>query len=72
MKGHHFGTLENIQTAVTDQLKAIPISEFHQYYEEWKKRLQLCVSSEGSYFEEDNVELQVYWNKQVKKISLII
>ncbi|GFV90585.1 uncharacterized protein TNCV_2223011 [Trichonephila clavipes] len=30
LKGHHFGTLENIQTAVTDQLKAIPISEFHQ------------------------------------------
>ncbi|GFX83129.1 protein GVQW3 [Trichonephila clavipes] len=39
LKGHHFGTLENIQTAVTDQLKAIPISEFYQCYEEWKKRL---------------------------------
>ncbi|GFW88833.1 hypothetical protein TNCV_2682671 [Trichonephila clavipes] len=32
-------------------------------YEEWKKRLQHCVASEGSYFEGDNVELQVYWNK---------
>ncbi|GFV24997.1 putative transposase [Trichonephila clavipes] len=57
LKGHHFGTLENIQTAVTDHLKAIPISEFHQCYEEWKKRLQRCVASEGSYFEGDNVEL---------------
>ncbi|GFW63746.1 putative mariner transposase [Trichonephila clavipes] len=60
LKGHHFGTLENIQTAVTDQLKAIPISEFHQCYEEWKKRLQRCVASERSYFEGDNVELKVY------------
>ncbi|GFX73870.1 DUF5641 domain-containing protein [Trichonephila clavipes] len=51
------GTLENIQMAVTDQLEAIPISEFHQCYEEWKKRLQRCVASEGSYFEGDNVEL---------------
>ncbi|GFV59328.1 uncharacterized protein TNCV_2340691 [Trichonephila clavipes] len=34
LKGHHFGTLENIQTAVSDQLKAIPISEFHQCHEE--------------------------------------
>ncbi|GFX76485.1 glutamate receptor ionotropic, NMDA 2B [Trichonephila clavipes] len=42
-KGQHFGTLENIQSAVTDQLKANPISEFHQCYEEWKKRLQRCV-----------------------------
>ncbi|GFX91248.1 putative transposase [Trichonephila clavipes] len=57
LKGHHFGTLENIQTAVTDQLKAFPISKFHQCYEEWKKRLQRCVASEGSYFEGDNVEL---------------
>ncbi|GFX41053.1 putative transposase [Trichonephila clavipes] len=59
LKGHHFGTLENIQTAVTDQLKAIPISEFHQCYEEWKKRLQRCLVSEGSYFEGDNVELRM-------------
>ncbi|GFY25898.1 putative transposase [Trichonephila clavipes] len=57
LKVHHFGTLENIQTTVTDQLKAIPIFEFHQCYEEWKKRLQRCVASEGSYFEGDNVEL---------------
>ncbi|GFV37902.1 putative mariner transposase [Trichonephila clavipes] len=71
LKGHHFGTLENIQTAVTDQLKAIPISEFHQCYEEWKKLLQRCVAAEGSYFEADNVEfdethfwLNGYVNKQ--------
>ncbi|GFT67918.1 uncharacterized protein TNCV_2286511 [Trichonephila clavipes] len=55
LKGHHFGTLENIQTAVTDQLKGIPISEFHPCYEEWKKPLQRCVASEDSYFEGDNV-----------------
>ncbi|GFW88138.1 HTH_48 domain-containing protein [Trichonephila clavipes] len=59
LKGHHFGTLENIQTAVTDQLKAIPISEFHQCNEEWRKRPQRCVASEGSYFEGDNVEFVV-------------
>ncbi|PRD24778.1 UNVERIFIED_CONTAM: hypothetical protein NCL1_42757 [Trichonephila clavipes] len=36
LKEYYFGTPENIQTAVSDQLKAIPISEFHQCYEEWK------------------------------------
>ncbi|GFX26439.1 putative transposase [Trichonephila clavipes] len=51
LKGHHFGTLENVQTAVTDQLKVISISEFHQCYEEWKKLHQRCVASEDSYFE---------------------
>ncbi|GFX18951.1 hypothetical protein TNCV_322561 [Trichonephila clavipes] len=39
--------------AVIDQLKAIPISEFHQCYEEWKKRHQRCVASG------DNVELNI-------------
>lgn len=57
LKGNHFGTVENIQTAVTDQLKVIPVSEFQHCYEEWKKRLQRCVASEGSYFEGDNIEL---------------
>ncbi|GFU68090.1 uncharacterized protein TNCV_1708041 [Trichonephila clavipes] len=56
LKGHHSGTLESIQTAVTDQPKAVLISELHQCYEEWKKRLQRCVVSEGIYFEGDNVE----------------
>jgi hypothetical protein len=28
LKGQHFGTLENIKMSVTDQLKAIPITEF--------------------------------------------
>ncbi|GFY15562.1 putative mariner transposase [Trichonephila clavipes] len=43
LKGHHFETLETF-LAVTDQLKVIPISDFHQCYEEWKKRLQRCVA----------------------------
>ncbi|GFX49285.1 putative mariner transposase [Trichonephila clavipes] len=72
LKGHHFVTLANIKTAVADLLKAIPISEIHQCHEEWKKRLQWREASEGNYFEEDNVELYVCWNKQVKKVSLII
>ncbi|GFW67452.1 protein GVQW3 [Trichonephila clavipes] len=67
LKGHHFGTLEKIQTAVTDQLKAIPISEFHQCYEEWKKRLQRCVASEGSYFEGENVEFRTTIVEQAER-----
>lgn len=57
LKGNHFGTVEKIQTAVTDQLKVISVSEFQHCYKEWKKRLQRCVASEGSYFEGGNIEL---------------
>jgi hypothetical protein len=33
-KGRHFGTVENIEEAVTDQLNAIPVSDFQCCYEE--------------------------------------
>ena len=28
LKGRHFGTVENIEKSVTDQLKAVPVSDF--------------------------------------------
>ncbi|KAL4085370.1 hypothetical protein QTP88_027229 [Uroleucon formosanum] len=56
LKGRHFGTLENIQSSVTDELKAIPVTEFQNCYKQWKHRLQRCVDSQGNYFEGDNVK----------------
>jgi len=50
LKGCHFGTLENIKKAVTDQLKAIPVSDNRRCYEEWE-RLRRCVAWQGNYFE---------------------
>ena len=57
LKRTYFETVKNTQTAVIDQLKAIPVLEFKHCYEEWKKHLQRCVASEGSYFEGDNIKL---------------
>jgi hypothetical protein len=57
LKGHHFGTVDVIQKAVTDQLKAIPLNDFQHCYEQWEQRLRRCVASQGNYFEGDKVEL---------------
>jgi hypothetical protein len=59
LKGLHFGTVENIETAVTDQLKAIPVSDFQRFCEEWEQRLRICVhvASEGIYFDGDKLDL---------------
>jgi len=56
LKGRHFGILENIQSSVTDELKAIPVTEFQNCYKQWKHRLQRCVDSQGNYFEGENVK----------------
>jgi len=55
LKGHHFGMMENIQKVVTDELHTLTENDFRHYYDEWKKRWNHCVTSQGSYFEEDNL-----------------
>jgi hypothetical protein len=49
--------VEYIETAVTDQQKAIPVSDFQLCYEEWEQHLWRCVASEGNYFEGDKLDL---------------
>jgi hypothetical protein len=57
LTGRHFGTGENIETVVPDQLKVIAVSDFQHCYEEWKQRLRRCVAFEGNYFEGDKLDL---------------
>ena len=57
LNGRHFGTVDNIQKVVTDQLRALPLEDFQHCYWEWEQRLQRCVASQWNYFEGDNVDL---------------
>jgi len=50
LKGRHFGTLDNIQKSVTDELKGIPAEAFQHCYEQWKQRLRRCVAAQGNSF----------------------
>ena len=43
LKGHHFGTMENIQNIVTDELNTLTEIDFQYCYDQWKKALDpLC------------------------------
>jgi len=55
LKGHHFGKIENIQQTVTDDLNTLTDNDFRYCYDQWKKRWNRCVTSQGSYFEGDNL-----------------
>jgi len=57
LKGRPFGTLDNIQRSVTDELKVIPAEAFQHCYEQWKQRPRCCVAAQGNYFEGDNLDL---------------
>lgn len=52
LKGHHLGTVENVQATTTARLKDIPPEEFQKAYRAWTSRWQKCIDAEGMYFEE--------------------
>jgi len=45
LKDRHFGTVDNIQKVVTDQLRALLHEDFQHCYWEWEQRLWRCVAS---------------------------
>jgi len=67
LKGHNFGTVENVQAAATRALNNISSEDFVHCYEEWQQRWNRCVRSQGAYFEGDKLYLHVC---SIKKIIL--
>jgi len=55
LKGHNFGTVENVQAAATRALNNISSEDFVHCYEEWQQRWNRCVRSQGAYFEGDKL-----------------
>ena len=55
MKGHRFAMIEEIKTALMEELSTIPKSAYQKCSENWKKHWYKCIISEGDYFEGDNI-----------------
>ena len=51
LKGARFDTIEEIQKAVTDQLNKIPAEDFSNAMKKLETRANLCITSNGFYFE---------------------
>ena len=55
LKGHHFGTVENVQAAATRALNNISSEDYLHCCEECKQRWNRCIRSQGAYFEGDKL-----------------
>jgi hypothetical protein len=55
LKGHHFGTAENVQATATRALNNISSEDFLHRYEEWQQRWNHYIRSQGAYFEGDKL-----------------
>jgi hypothetical protein len=51
LKGARFDAIEGIQKAVTDQLNKIPAEDFSKTMKKLETCVNLCITSNGSYFE---------------------
>ena len=53
LKGKHFANVEEVKQKIAEALKGIKISEFKNFFKQWKKCLNRCSASNGEYFESD-------------------
>ena len=53
LKGKGFQNVKEVGKKTTEALKAIPLKEFQNCFEQWKKRWEKCIDSQGEYFESD-------------------
>ena len=47
-----FEPVKNVQAAVANALKEIPVQDFQASYDAWQNRWQRCTDAQGCYFEE--------------------
>ena len=53
LKGKRFPDVAEVKQKTAEALKGIKIDEFKNCFEQWKKRLDKCIASNGEYFEGD-------------------
>jgi hypothetical protein len=51
--------VENIWKILTDELRTLTENDFRCSYDQWKKRWNHCVTSQGPYFEGNNLYFHV-------------
>jgi transposase len=53
LKGIHLVLVENVKAKTAEILNSLTEHDLRNCFEQWQHRMQLCVNSEGDYFEGD-------------------
>jgi hypothetical protein len=51
LKGTHFLSVEDVKAKTMEILNSLSENDLQNCFERWQHRMQLCVNSEGNYFE---------------------
>jgi len=55
LEGTHFQATKDIRKKTAELLKAVPQNDFRRCFEAWEARMGRYVTSDGNYFEADNM-----------------
>ena len=51
LKGTHYGSVENVQKAVTEVLNGLTLEDYQECFKSWERRWTRCIELEGDYCE---------------------
>jgi hypothetical protein len=71
LKGTHFLSVEDVKVKTTEILNSLTENDMQNCFERWQHHMQLCVNSEGNYFEGDIVNLLNLSNRNSYRHSLV-
>jgi hypothetical protein len=71
LKGTHFLSVGDVKAKTTEILNSLSESDLQNCFERWQHRMQLCVNSEGNYFERVLVDFLNLLNKMRYRHSLV-
>ena len=57
LRGAAFGDVTTIKSETTSLLKGLREEEFQGCFQQWKRRCEKCIVSNGEYFEEDHSDV---------------
>ena len=57
LRGQHLGDVTTIKSETTSLLKGLREEEFQVCFQQWKRRWDKCIVSNGEYFEGDHIDV---------------
>lgn len=73
MRGQQWDNVETKKRETTRQLKSITFEGCKGYFDQWKRRQNKFIATDGEYFEGDKIDIQkIMINKFFLKIRLFI
>ena len=64
-------SIKDVKAKMAEALNSLTEHDLRNYFEHWQHRMQLCVNSEGNYFESDRSRFPEFVNRKSYRHNLV-